>query len=71
MVRITPGKPHHMPTYTTYLINFHMCKYEGDNLSDARSAAVKSGFESVIMRDNEVILSWSPVGGWRGHVKIT
>ena len=57
--------------YQTWLVNFNVCKYEGDDLTIARSAAVKSGFESVIMRDNETILSWSPVGGWRGHVKIT
>jgi hypothetical protein len=57
-----------MPCYKTYLVNFGYSLYEGDSLAAARAAAVRSGFESVISVDEQPILSYSPLSGWRGLV---
>lgn len=57
-----------MPCYKTRLINFGYNLYEGDSLAAARSSAVRAGFESVITQDDQPILSYSPLGGWRGLV---
>lgn len=53
-------------TYRTYLINFGLVKYEGASLVEAKTAAIKAGFASVIHEDHKPILSYDPVGGWRG-----
>ena len=52
--------------YRVHLVNFGRDVYEGDDLTLARAAAVKSGFESVIYADSQPILSYSPISGWRG-----
>lgn len=57
-----------MTQYRTYLVNFGFSKYQGPHLDVAKAAAVKSGFESVIYADEQPILTWSPIGGWRGMV---
>jgi hypothetical protein len=65
--------------YRVHLINFGRDVYEGDDLTLARSAAVKAGFESVIYqtqlpenpkwgREELPILSYSPISGWRGLI---
>jgi hypothetical protein len=52
--------------YKTLLLNFHQIKYEGTSLKQAKAEAIRAGFESVIYQDEQPILSYSPVGGWRG-----
>lgn len=54
--------------YNTYLTNFGYSVYEGPVLSLAKAAAVKAGFECVIYKDGEPILTYSPIQGWRGTV---
>ena len=54
--------------YWTYLTNFGYSKYMGPSLCEAKAAAVQAGFESVIYCGSTPVLSWSPVGGWRGLV---
>jgi hypothetical protein len=54
--------------YRTYLINFGYSCYMGSNLDQARSAAVAAGFECVIYCDDQPILSYAPLSGWRGLV---
>lgn len=54
--------------YRTHLVNFGYDKYNGVSLTRARELAVASGFECVIYADQQPILSWAPVGGWRGLV---
>lgn len=53
-------------TYRTHLINFGHDVYVGDSLARARESAVAAGFEVVIYADDEAILSYSPIQGWRG-----
>lgn len=55
-----------MAVYQTWLINFGLLKYEGTDLDEAKAAALRAGFEATILEDGSPLLSWSPVGGWRG-----
>lgn len=51
--------------YKVYLVNFDICKYEGDNLDEAWHWAVKSGFECVVHEHNTPKWAYSPISGWR------
>ena len=53
-------------TYRTFLVNFGYSKYVGSSLDQAKAAAMQAGFESVIYLNEQPILSYSPIGGWRG-----
>lgn len=53
--------------YITYLTNFGNAIYEGDDLQAAKGAAIKAGFECDIYEHYQLILSYSPISGWRGH----
>lgn len=53
--------------YTTTLVNFGIEKYRGFDLAAAKDAALKAGFESVILKDQRVVATWSPIGGWRTY----
>jgi hypothetical protein len=53
-------------TYRTYLINFGYANYQGTDLGEAKSAAVKAGFASVIYENDTPVLSYDPLAGWRG-----
>ena len=55
-------------TYRTYLVNFGYSCYMGACLTQARTQAVASGFHCVIYKDEQPILSYDPVSGWRGLV---
>lgn len=64
--------------YRVHLINFGRDVYEGDDLTLARAAAVKSGFDCVIYQtqlpgrkwgqEELPILSYSAISGWRGMI---
>jgi hypothetical protein len=54
--------------YRVHLTNFGYDVYVGDNLTHARAATVKAGFESVIYQHTQPILCYSPISGWRGLV---
>ena len=54
-----------MSMYKVYLVNFDICKYEGDNLDEAWHWAVKSGFECVVHEHNTPKWAYSPISGWR------
>jgi hypothetical protein len=64
--------------YRVYLVNFGRDVYEGDDLTHARAAVVKAGFESVIYqtqlperkwgKEELPILSYNPISGWRGMI---
>jgi hypothetical protein len=66
MVKVTSDQK--TMTYRTFLINFGYNKYEGPCLTQAKAAAVSAGFESVIYLNEEPILSYNPIGGWRGFL---
>jgi hypothetical protein len=51
--------------YQTILVNFGYDVYTGRSLEEARAAAVKAGFESVILLDGAHVASYSPIGGWK------
>jgi len=51
--------------YRCHLVNFGYSKYMGPSLDQARAAAVATGFECAIYADQQLILSWSPIQGWR------
>lgn len=53
-------------TYKTLMVNFGIVKYLGSNLQHAKQMALSTGFECVIYADDQPVLSYSPVGGWRG-----
>lgn len=55
-------------TYRTVLVNFGYEKYQGPSLAEAKAAAVRAGFEAVIYAENQPIISYSPIGGWRGMI---
>lgn len=64
--------------YRVHLINFGNDVYKGDDLTLARAAAVKSGFECVIYHEQPIdpkwgkvelpMLSYNPISGWRGMI---
>lgn len=44
--------------------------YRGDHLSMVMMAAIGTGFECYLMENQDVIMTWSPIGGWRNfHIK--
>jgi len=52
--------------YSVYLTNMENREiYRGDELSAAMIKAVGVGFECYIMEGDEVIMTYSPIGGWR------
>ena len=52
--------------YSVHLTNFENREiYRGDDLSAAMIKAASIGFESYLMEDDEVIMTWSPIGGWK------
>ena len=52
-----------------WLINFGYTLANGqeyETLQKAKEAGIKAGFEfAVITKQNSVLGSWSPIGGWR------
>ena len=53
--------------YKVFYINFGWASYEVPaSLEDALRIARKSGFESAILKDDELIGTWSP---WFGYIK--
>lgn len=53
--------------YLTVLLNFGIPKYEGNSLDAAKDAAVSTGFECVVLKDQQLVFSWSPISGWLNH----
>lgn len=52
--------------YRIYLNNFsYFLDGSWNTLDEAKQAARKAGFESSIMMGSEVVLCWSPIGGFR------
>jgi hypothetical protein len=46
-----------------YSFNFQEMIYRGALIEEARSAAIRSGFQCTLIGD-EFMEVWSPVGGW-------
>ena len=59
-----------MPKYKTVTTNFQNTVYLGEDPVQARQAAVRTGFECTVLKNDVPILSWSPIGGWRGLVEL-
>lgn len=53
--------------YQTSLINFGYDVYTGSSLEEAKAAAIKAGFESVILLDGALVASFSPISGWKNY----
>lgn len=49
--------------YQTVLTNFGNTVYIGESQEDAITAAINSGFESVVMLDGKLVSSYSPISG--------
>ncbi len=54
--------------YRTHLTNFGYSTYVGPDLDQAKASALKAGFECVIYYDDQLMLSYAPISGWRGLV---
>ena len=50
--------------YQTTLINFGNDVYIGSSFEEAKAAALKAGFESVVLLDGAYVGSYSPIKGW-------
>ena len=50
---------------TVYLVSFNRIVYQGFSISDAKMAAVRTGFECALVNDEKYMETWSPIGGWR------
>ena len=59
-----------LPVYNVVMTNFAITRYTGNDLDEARSAAVKTGFECYIIQDGEIIQSYSPISGWRKYAVL-
>lgn len=53
--------------YQTSLVNFGYDVYTGSSLEEAKAAAIKAGFESVILLDGALVASFSPISGWKNY----
>ena len=52
--------------YTVWLQNFGRDVFSSDVLEECIEAAIKTGFECVVYNaKEEVVGTWSPIGGWR------
>lgn len=47
----------------TVMINFGITKYSGDSVADAIDVAKRTGFECSVLRDGELVASYSPISG--------
>lgn len=53
--------------YQTSLVNFGYDVYTGNSLEEAKAAAIKAGFESVILLDGATVATYSPISGWKNY----
>lgn len=53
--------------YQVIMTNFGIEKYSGPSLDEAKDCAVWCGFEATILKDGELIASYSPISGWKKY----
>lgn len=51
--------------FTVALTNFGLKRPPVRTLAEAIEESVRVGFETTIIRDGQVVGSWSPIGGYR------